>query len=322
MDEIALHIDFLLHSNDCVIIPGLGGFVVNVAKVERNGLWGIDIPTCELIFNYKLTYNDGLLAESLMKTNDISYESAIKKIKSACDELNRLLLKGDEVEWENLGVFKGVNENKPVFLPNKLYIRPQYYGLSNARLKPLSLISTNSNNKNSIPVKYFMQYISSGIAIAILFFFIVVSYNNNNSPKSQQAEIVSKSLIFNTNKSKSLSQKAQNLSNVQNKRANTDLEKVENQPAHAATDIENTMLQSKSVKNYYIIVGVFEVSDLAEKTLNSLKNKGFNTASILKRYGRLDVYSASFDDKKEAQKFLMKFKEENPRYKDAWLSYY
>lgn len=322
MNEIALHIDFLLHNNDCVIIPGIGGFVVNVGKVERNGLWGLDSPTSELIFNNKLTYNDGLLAESLMKTNNISYKSAIKKIESACAELNRLLLKGEEVEWENLGIFKGVNENKPVFLPNKLYIRPQYYGLSNARLKPVSLISTKTNNKNSIPVKYFMQYISSGIAVAILFFFIVVSYNNNNFPKSQQAEIVSKSLIFNTNKSKSLSQKAQNLSNIQNKNANTDLKVEERQPVHISTGIQKTVQQSRSGKNFYIIVGVYEVSDLAEKTLNSLRNKGFHTASVLKRYGRLDVYSASFDDKKEAQKFLLKFKEENPSYKDAWLSQY
>ncbi len=87
MDEIALHIDFLLHTHDCIIVPGLGGFVVNVTDIERNGLWGIDSPSCELIFNNKLTYNDGLLAESLMKTNKISFDVAIKKIDVACEEL-------------------------------------------------------------------------------------------------------------------------------------------------------------------------------------------------------------------------------------------
>ena len=69
MDEIALHIDFLLHAHDCIIVPGLGGFVVNEMGVEKNGLWGLDAPTFEIIFNSKLSYNDGLLAESLMKTN-------------------------------------------------------------------------------------------------------------------------------------------------------------------------------------------------------------------------------------------------------------
>ena len=54
MDEIALHIDFLLHTHDCIIVPGLGGFVVNMTEVERSGLWGLNAPTCELIFNSKL----------------------------------------------------------------------------------------------------------------------------------------------------------------------------------------------------------------------------------------------------------------------------
>ena len=83
MNEVALHIDYLLHSHDCIIVPGLGGFVVNTTDVEKNGLWGLDAPTVELLFNNKLTYNDGLLAESIMKTNNVSYEVAIRHIESA-----------------------------------------------------------------------------------------------------------------------------------------------------------------------------------------------------------------------------------------------
>ena len=37
MNEIALHIDFLLHTHDCIIVPGLGGFVLNETGVEKNG---------------------------------------------------------------------------------------------------------------------------------------------------------------------------------------------------------------------------------------------------------------------------------------------
>ncbi len=92
MNEIALHIDYLLHTHDCIIVPGLGGFVVNTTDVEKNGLWGLDAPTFELLFNNKLTYNDGLLAESLMKINNVSYDVAIKKIESACKELKSKLL--------------------------------------------------------------------------------------------------------------------------------------------------------------------------------------------------------------------------------------
>ena len=203
MNEIALHIDFLLHTHDCIIVPGLGGFVVNETGVEKNGLWGLDAPTFELIFNNKLTYNDGLLAESLMKTSNISFAAATKQIDSASQELRSILMKSEEVEWDNLGTFKTNGENNLIFTPNKAYVRPQFFGLSNARFKPAVLaLSSTSNNENSIPVRSIMRYVSTAIAVALLFFFVVVSYNSS-APKSQYAEIVSKPLIFNSSPSKS-----------------------------------------------------------------------------------------------------------------------
>ena len=59
--------------------------------------------------------------------------------------------------------------------------------------------------------------------------------------------------------------------------------------------------------------------DIAEKRLARLKSEGFNSASIIERQRRLDVYSTSFSNRDEAQTFLLKFKEDNPQYKDAWI---
>lgn len=319
MDEISLHIEYLLHKHDCVIVPGLGGFVINIFDVERNGIWGLDAPNCELIFNNKLTYNDGLLAESLMRTEEISYEAAIEKIDLACGELKQRLIKGEQVEWINLGTFKGLSEvngsKRPLFSPNKSYIRPQYYGLTNVRLKPaISLSTKDANDKNAIPVKPFIKYISSGIAIALLFFFIVVSYNSYE-PKSQHAEMVSNSLIFNKGESKS---------RIKNAPSQLIDEQRDNAKNAELNSIAPTLEQNSSISQsaYYVVVGVYEVRDVAEKTLSTLKKQGFTNASMLKRSGRLDVYSASFTDKKEAQNYLKKFHAENPKYHDAWLLKY
>lgn len=320
MDEIALHIDFLLHTHDCVIVPGLGGFVVNVNGVERNGLWGMDTPTSELIFNSKLTYNDGLLAESIMRTNNISFESAINEINLACIELKSKLAEDKSVAWTNLGTFKLNSENEPMLIPNKSYIRPQFYGLTNARLKPASLItSSKKESENLIPIKTFIQYISSGVAVALLFFFIVVSYNNI-SPKSQQAEIVSNSLIFNNNHAQSQAKKTVKTTTERKSKDKKVLAmNVDTKTSTSSAKSDEIVSDFKSAINYYIVVGVYEVNDAAEKTLNSLKSQGFQSASILKRSGRLDVYSASFSNQKDAQTFLSKFKAEHPKYHDAWL---
>ena len=308
MNEIALHIDFLLHTHDCIIVPGLGGFVVNETGVEKNGLWGLDAPSLELIFNSKLTYNDGLLAESLMKTNNISFAQATKQIESASQELKSRLMKSEEVEWDNLGIFKTNKENNIIFLPNKAYVRPQFFGLSNARLKPAALAVTSSNNNgNAIPVRYIMRYVSTAIAVAILFFLVVVSYNST-SPVSQQAEIVSKPLIFGNNPSRTNTPKASQPSTVA---------AINNSPSSEANN--SVTLGQSSTKKYYIVVGVYEVRDVAESTLSKLKKQGFVNASMIERPTRLDVYSDSFSSIEEAQAYLIKFHADNASYRDAWI---
>ncbi len=309
MNEIALHIDYLLHTHDCIIVPGLGGFVVNTTDVEKNGLWGLDAPTFELLFNNKLTYNDGLLAESLMKINNVSYDVAIKKIESACKELKSKLLKSEEVEWDNLGTFKTDTDNNTVFLANKDYVRPQFFGLSNARFKPVVLaLSTIENDKNAYSLKSIAQYVSAAIAAAVVLFFVVLSFNNS-TPNSQYAEIVSKPLIFASSASKTKEAKQTQPTAI-----------VANENLPSATKASNTVTQTQaSTNNYYIIVGVYEVREIAEKSLSRLKSQGFETASMIETPRRLDVYSASFSNRDDAQTFLRNFKADNPQYKDAWI---
>ena len=310
MNEIALHIDFLLHSHDCIIVPGLGGFVVNSTDVKKSGLWGLDAPSVELLFNNKLTYNDGLLAESLMKTDNVSYDVAIKRINVACDELKSTLMKDEAVEWENLGTFRTDQDGNTIFLPNKDYVRPQFFGLSNARLKPAALaLSTRDNVDHAYPLKSIVRYVSTAIAAAIVLFFVVLSFNNS-TPNSQFAEIVSKPLIFGSSTPKM---------NTPKQAPSTAVVAKDNLPA--ASKASNTVGQSSSTSQvkYYIIVGVYEVREIAEKNLAKLKEQGFATASMIERPMRLDVYSASFSDRDEAQTYLHKFQADNPQYKDAWI---
>ena len=310
MNEIALHINFLLHTHDCIIVPGLGGFVVNETGVEKNGLWGLDAPTFELIFNSKLTYNDGLLAESLMKTNKVSFSRATKLIESASQELLNKLSKNEEVQWDILGTFKINKENNLIFLPNKAYVRPQFFGLSNARFKPAALALTSSNkNENAIPVSSILRYVSTAIAVAVLFFLVVVSYNNTSSPVSQHAEIVSKPLIFGNNPSRVNTLKANQPATVV--ASNSSVNSAEANNTVTATD--------SSTKQYYIVVGVYEVRDVAEKSLSRLKKQGFSNASMIERPTRLDVYSDSFSTREEAQTYLLKFHADNASYRDAWI---
>ena len=70
MIELSQHIEVLLLENDCVIVPGLGGFVAHYTpaiQVEENVFLP---PTRTIGFNPQLKLNDGLLVQSYMAVYD------------------------------------------------------------------------------------------------------------------------------------------------------------------------------------------------------------------------------------------------------------
>lgn len=72
--EFARHIEILLLDNDCVIIPGLGGFVAHHISARYDEDDGLFLPPYRTLgFNPQLTLNDSLLAQSYADAYDISF---------------------------------------------------------------------------------------------------------------------------------------------------------------------------------------------------------------------------------------------------------
>ena len=68
MIELAKHIEVLLLENDCVIVPGLGGFIAHYRSCVYNEDTGEFCPPARTIgFNPQLVMNDGLLVQSYMQ---------------------------------------------------------------------------------------------------------------------------------------------------------------------------------------------------------------------------------------------------------------
>jgi len=70
---------------------------------------------------------------------------------------------------------------------------------------------------------------------------------------------------------------------------------------------------------YYIVLGVYERSDVAEQITVQLINEGFPQTEWLERPGRIDVYSASFTDRTEAETYLREIHKKHPTHRDAWI---
>ena len=73
MMTIANYLKDLLYRYDCVIVPNFGGFVTNriSARIDADSNTFYP-PTKEVGFNSHLTHNDGLLANYIASSENIS----------------------------------------------------------------------------------------------------------------------------------------------------------------------------------------------------------------------------------------------------------
>ncbi|MBK7213399.1 MAG: SPOR domain-containing protein [Bacteroidales bacterium] len=110
MEEVSRHMNSqfitdLLYQNECVIIPGFGGFLTSYlpARIvkESNRFFP---PSYQVAFNASLTTNDGLLANHLSKELNVNYREALDIIQDWVETSRRSLQHGQKLELEGLGI--------------------------------------------------------------------------------------------------------------------------------------------------------------------------------------------------------------------------
>lgn len=118
--------------NECVIVPGLGGFVAHhvVARYDKDEELFLP-PTKTLGFNPQLKMNDSLLAQSYVDAYDMSYPEAVGEIEDEVGELVETLNSVGSYELENLGRLYYDGDGKLNFSPCESGIlSPEFYALS------------------------------------------------------------------------------------------------------------------------------------------------------------------------------------------------
>lgn len=138
--ELERHIEILLLSNDCVIVPDLGGFMAHHLEARYDDEDAMFLPPQRTLgFNPQLKLNDSLLAQSYVEAYDISYPEAVRRIEAEVAELKQHLENEGFYEMNDIGLLKVNNEGKIEFSPCEAGIlTPELYGLSSFEMKPIS----------------------------------------------------------------------------------------------------------------------------------------------------------------------------------------
>ncbi|KUK78240.1 MAG: hypothetical protein XD92_0435 [Proteiniphilum acetatigenes] len=318
MNELVSHIEFLLHDHNCVIIPGFGGFVVNTSPARRDGISTFFPPSCELVFNRDLTHNDGLLAQSYMKSEEIPFEAAMTKIELAVEELKRRLRDDRQVVLGDLGQFIMNDDKRFVYKPSH-FVQPVFFGLSKAALKPLIQMQSHAV-KVSPKEERQPRYRSIGIAAAaasILLLMMFLLPVGDRTIVRQSAQILSETDLFGSPFQRNITGGNVSEGVVAEVAVVSTTENI--QPELAAQTPVAVAAADEDQPRYYIIVGVYKVKEVAEKMMANLLENGFSDRGWMIRPGRIDVYALSFADREDAQSTLRKIHKEYPDYRDAWI---
>lgn len=154
MIQLERHIEILLLSCDCVIVPGFGGFMAHHvdAKFDDRDCSFLP-PTRTIGFNPQLTMNDSLLVQSYIEAYDISYPEALKRIEDEVRELRQRLESEGRYEMNDLGVLHINNEGNIEFEPCEAGIlTPCYYGLGAFQMLPLSMLADTAKTTSPVSV--------------------------------------------------------------------------------------------------------------------------------------------------------------------------
>lgn len=322
MIEIERHIEILLLSNDCVIVPGLGGFMAHHIDARYDEGDGMFVPPLRTLgFNPQLTMNDSLLVQSYIETYDISYPEALRRIEAEVAELRQHLETEGSFELNDIGVLSLNEEGKLVFEPCEAGIlTPDLYGLGTFEMKPLvkALPVTETTGEKpeqekpidrAIIIKMSWLRNVAVVAAAVLAFFMIGTpvKNSDLSKGIQQSAIIPLP-------SSSVVSEEEDTSIALPDTLLTDSP----QQADTAEGSESDLSDTAAAPSFCIVLASQVTQRNAESFVSMLEEKGFHEASIMMTKFRRVVYGA-YSSEEEAMSSLRQLRSQSSFFKEAWV---
>lgn len=323
MQNVHFHLAFLLTKHECIVIPGFGALVVSPHLPAESPEGGIfSPPGRSLGFNPELKHNDGLLANSLMKEKKIGYNESCRLIEQYVEQIRRSMATGEIVEIPWVGDFRISPDKKIIFRPAPiLSCNATYYGFEPINLPTLpALHESNRPNREqkvereekgkvktiAMPGKRRHLVATGAVAAAMALFIVSTPLNDHRNRSFQSAG------IWNITASTLQSPESRSVP----------LPETGNKPKDLPGTIETgeaEMEKSRTYGPYYIVISSLPSRKSAEESAMRLREGEFPEAAVISSEERHRIYVRNFEDKTEAERYLNRFREENPRYAKAWL---
>jgi cell division septation protein DedD len=131
----------LFWDHDCVMLPGLGGFVCNPRSAWYDeAKRQIVPPSRDVLFNPRLTTNDGVLANELMAKHGVLYPDAIQAVEGLVQHVQGALNSGQPFQLPGLGKLYKEEDGQLRFMADAEFERMlQSFGHASIPLVPRAI---------------------------------------------------------------------------------------------------------------------------------------------------------------------------------------
>lgn len=356
--ELNRHIEILLLSSDCVIVPDLGGFMTHHVDARYDDEDNMFVPPLRTLgFNPQLTMNDSLLAQSYIEAYDINYPEAIRRIEAEVTELKQQLYNDGFYEMTGIGVLSLNEDRHIVFEPCEAgLLTPSLYGLGAFEMLPLdektnsqivqvatqlpitddstkSIRTTTKDGEKAIIVK--MSWLrNAAIAAAIIIFLLFTpTIINNIGTETQQPSMSEVDLLPLPNKAvepKKLDTSAVNIKHdsietpaVEENVSSADTTKTESADTNAlkAEAIAKTTSEPIAEKEtgYCLVLASQVAQQGAENLVSQMKQHGYEDTRVnINRNVRRVVYG-HYPSQDAAYQALNKLRNSSSDFDEAWV---
>ena len=357
--ELNRHIEILLLSSDCVIVPDLGGFMTHHVDARYDDEDNMFVPPLRTLgFNPQLTMNDSLLAQSYIEAYDINYPEAIRRIEAEVTELKQQLYNDGFYEMTGIGVLSLNEDRHIVFEPCEAgLLTPSLYGLGAFEMLPLdektnsqivqvatqvpltnndstqSIRTTTKDGEKAIIVK--MSWLrNAAIAAAIIIFLLFTpTIINNIGTETQQPSMSEVDLLPLPNKAvepKKLDTSAVNIKHdsietpaVEENVSSADTTKIESANTNAlkAEAIAKTTSEPIAEKEtgYCLVLASQVAQQGAENLVSQMKQHGYEDTRVNINKNVRRVIYGHYPSQDAAYQALNKLRNSSSDFDEAWV---
>lgn len=191
----------LLFSHDCVVIPGIGGFLLDYSPATIHPVQHLFLPPSRtVVFNSGLDNNDGLLANSCVLKYGVTYDDAMQKIGVFAENIRQSLHSDGRYSFGGIGRLIRSGDHRISFEPEKgVNFLDDAFGLPaftspaidrgayHAVIQPERVDRKPSRAKTSVPVS--LRWVFMAIPVLIVAVWFLVLPDSRETPSVDMAAI-------------------------------------------------------------------------------------------------------------------------------------